>query len=379
MSEESENILNYASTQFGTQTEEPPANTEMVDATTPVTENTEPSEMEAAKQTEEANIQTPPLVDYGKTLEEISGGMFKDVESFKSALPKFTEYDTLASQKAELEEKIKINPFANDYVKTLNDLVKSGAGADQIKNFQKVNEVDLDKLSHIDAKVAKMVLIEGYSENIARKIVDQEYPINEFEEGTDEREILEEKLRINSKGDLEALSKYKADLSKIDTTEAEQKETQRLQAIAQTEQHKSYISQVVPKLAEAMSTIGELTIKPAKEGEGGYDAMKLNFDFTPEFKSQIPDMLSNYFLDGNEPVTDQSVADAYKYVKASYLEQNIEKILQANTAHVESITWEKAVNKYENRSGLPKQEENVTVDTTQADVSNFLNRVANGR
>lgn len=390
MGEFNEDVLNYASTQFGTPVDDKPAEAAMADVTTDtatdppaamaddLTNQEAPVEQSTEAQPAASPEPTPVVPDYNTILDEISGGAFKDVESFKSALPKISEYDTLKAAKEELEAKVNIKPFANEYVEKLNELIKSGAGEDQIKNFQKISQVDFDKLSPIDAKVANMVK-DGYSEAIARKIVEQEYPIEDFEEGSDERLILEEKLRISSKADFEALQSYKAEMSKVevDTSAQELAETKRLAELAQTEQHKQLVNQAVPKIAETFTGLGELNLSGnVKEGE---EPMKLGFDFAPEFKAEIPQMLTNYFLDGKTEMTNETVAEAYGYIRAEYLNKNIESIAQSIAKHVESVTWEKAVNKYENRSGLPQQQENVNTDNTQAEYSSFLQKVANGK
>lgn len=383
-------VLEYASTQFGATTEKP-AETEMETAPAETTPNTtdQGAEMAADTTNVEAAASTTPIVpeqstitepDYNKWLEEQSGGVLKDVDLFKSILPKVTEYDSLLTQKAELEQKLSVNPFHNEFVSKLNEFYKTGANEDQIKNFIKVSSIDLDKLSPVELKVAAMVK-EGYNEDIARQIVERDYPIDSFEEGDAERAIIEEKLRVSSKADYESLKQWKADASKVDNSQAEllaqQQEQQRLQTIAQESQYQQQVEQVAPKIAEVLTGIGELTIKPGKEGE--YEAMKMQFDYNDDFKSKVPDMVSNYFLDTKAPINEESYAECKEYINAHYLATNIESIIQANTRHVEAITWEKAVNKYENRSGLPAETTNVNVDNSQAEYSNFLSRVANGK
>lgn len=379
------NVLEYASAQFGTQETTQPAETEMGNANeaTSTEANQTPEmgqEAQQSESTQNATIatETPSEPDYNNWLKEQTGGTLTDVEALKSILPKVSEYDALLSQKAELEQKLNVKPFQNEFVEKLNDFYKSGASEDQIKNFIKVSSIDLDKLSPVDVKVAAMVK-DGYKEDIAKAIVEQEFPIDSYEEGSTERIILEEKLRVSSQKDLETLKQYKADISKIDNPLEQlkaQEEQKRLEGIAQEEQYKQQVSQVVPKIAEVFTGLGEVVIKPGKDGES--EPMKMSFDYSQDFKSKVPDMINSYFLDTKAPINEQSVAEAREYINAHYLATNIESILQANTRHVESITWEKAVNKYENRSGLPQESTNVTVDNTQAEQASFLQRVARG-
>src|SRR6478736_1492489 len=122
-------MIDYASKQFSTPTEEPPVNTEIVETVNSSTEQPTEESTEIVQNTSTPEAPTQQITeqpDYGKIFDEISGGLFKDVDSFKAALPKFQAYDSLQSKALQLEEKSKENPFANDFTKVLNEMVKSG-------------------------------------------------------------------------------------------------------------------------------------------------------------------------------------------------------------------------------------------------------------
>lgn len=342
--------------------------TPVVDTPTPAPEMVAPVEAPVTE-----TPVTPEPVDVNKIIAELSGGQFTDVENFKQALPKFNQFDTISTEKetlskakTELEQKLQEQAFANDYVKTLNDLVKSGATADQLKSFQAINNIgDINELSPIDAKVAKLVLIDGYRESVARKMVTNEFQVEDYEEGSDEREIIQEKLRVSSEADKQFLSKYKADLSAIDNSA---KENQRLQELAAVEQHKQLVNTHVPQIANSVQGMGELSFKP-KDG----DEVKIKFDYPEDFKATIGERLTNFFMDGTTPVTQENVELALRHVNAVYLDENFPKIAQKIWADAESATWEKAVNKYENRSGLPTSPEPQVVQNQQnAEMNSFL-------
>jgi len=350
---------------------------EMVAPTNEVQTNTPAPEMGSVPQPEVTPAPTPEIaapapIDYNKIVAELTSGSFTDAEAFKQALPKLKEYDALNIAKADLEKKLNDNSFANDYVKTFNDLVKSGATPDQLKSFQQINLIgDLKDLSAIDAKVAKLVLIDGYRESVAKKMVERDYPLDDYEEGTDEREILQEKLRVESNSDRQSLEKYKSDLTKVDNSA---QENQRLQQLAAVEQHKSLVNQYVPQIAAKVNGMGELEFKP-KEG----DAVKIKFDYPDDFKSTIQERLSAFFMDGNTPVTNENVEVALKHINAVYLDEQFPKIAQKIWADAENATWEKAVNKYENRSGLPTTPEILAPNNSQAEYNNFLRTTVLGK
>lgn len=382
MSEEVKNpMMEYAAQKFATESpaisstseiEEPapatnetvtPEATAIVDPITPAPDTTEPEQ-----QTEE------PAVDYSKFLSENSDGLFTDVDSFKSALPKIKEYDTLLSSKAELEEKLKVDPFVNEFTKTLDGMIRAGKSPDEIEAFTKISRLDIDGLSAIDAKVMAMVK-SGYSEPIARQIVQSEFPIEDYEEGTQERTILEEKLRVSSLTDRSILKEWKKDLTTVDTSAQQAQEQERLNAIAKAETHKQTVKQVIPKIVESITGLGEKNLN-GKEGE---EAVKLKFDYNAYYKAQLPTKLESFFIDGQMEINEDNVALAQKYIRADYLEKNFDQISQSIFKHAEALTTERMVNKYENRSGLPAESTNVVVDNSKQEYNDFLAKIAKSR
>lgn len=324
-----------------------------------------------------------PTVDYSEFLSKESDGLFMDVDSFKAALPKIKEYDTkvneyqsVLNEKTGLEEKIKtmFTP-ANDFVKQMNDMVQAGRTAEEIDAFIKISRLDIDQMDATEVKVMSMVL-KGFNETIARDIVADDYPIDAYEEGSKERTILQEKLRVSSLEDRELLRTYKKDLTAVDNSAAEQAkqkaENERLQQIADAENHKKNVLQVVPKISEKISGLGEFNLN----GKDGDEAVKLNFDYAADYKADLNERIGSFFLDGQMEVNDENVALVENYIKADYLSKNFDTIAQSIFKHAEAITTEKIVNKYENRSGLPEDAtNNVSVDDKTKAYQDFLQKV----
>lgn len=388
MTTETQEILDYAAKQFGSQPQEEAAMAAPV-IDEQLNETPLAAMADAEKElTPEVRVKDKPEIqpevthtatvaiepDYNKWLEEKSGGLFKDEDSFKQSLPKISEYETLVQQKADLEKnQIK---YANGFVKELNELAQSGASKDQLKAFVKLNEAgELSELSPLDAKVAKLVLVDGYSEVVARKKVERDFPLDELEEGTDERQILEDELRVSSKGDLEALNKYKTQLTTVENPEKEAQEQQRLQQIALSEQHKLIVKQEAPKIASTINGLGNINLN----GKEGDDAVTLDMPFAEDYKAKVQAMAENYFMDNNEPITQDGINNFQLYAKASYLAENFDRIAKSIYTHAESIVTERVVNKYENRSGLAPQVEPQVEVNKQEQYQSFLERVANGK
>lgn len=320
----------------------------------------------------QATPATPEPPDYNKYIEELTGGQFKDADTLKQVLPRLSAYDTLVQERDTITQerdtfkaKAEADPFADEFVKKLDGLKRSGATPDQVKNYFRINEVgDIGTLSATDARVAKLVLVDGYKENIAKKMVEKEYPIADYEEGSDDREIIEERLRVDANNDRVALDKYKAQVATI----ANPNQDTQLQQVAVRQQHETFVKSQVPKIAEKIQGMGEIAFKDDK----GNELAKLKFDYPADYKSQIAPKLEQYFMDGQTPINNETVQEAYRTVNAAYLDEHFPALAQRvwDSAYAKGI--EMATNKYENRSGLPKGEEPVVNKDEKTAYNKFL-------
>jgi len=386
---ENNTVMDYAAQRFAPeQTTEQTTETAIVTDTTAETTTDAPASTEIVDTTQTQETQTPPettattdTVDYAKFLSENSDGLFTDVESFKSALPKIKEYDekigaydTILKEKTELEEKLKVDPFVNEFTKTLDSMIRAGKSADEIENFTKISRLDLDQLSATDAKVMVMVK-NGYSEAIARQIVEKDFPLDDYNEGSTERSILEEQLRVSSLQDRQILKDYKKELTAVDNSAQEQANAQleqnRLAEIANKNAHIQSVKQTVPKIAETIVGLGEINLN-GKEGE---EAVKLNFDFNADFKSNLPKALESFFLDGQMEVNEENIALAKGYLEADYLQKNKEAIFQSIYKHADALATERTVNKYENRTGLPAETLPANTSNVDKERADFLQNI----
>lgn len=297
--------------------------------------------------------------NYWADLDQKTEGLVKDEDSLKTVLEKFKSYDTLATEKAELE-KNQWKPI-NDYVATFDKLIRDGANADQVKAFVKLNEYgSLDDLKPIEAKVAKMVLIDGYSEDVARKLVNRNFDFEQFDETLpeqkDDADILREELRISAKNDLEALKEYRKDLSVVHNPEKENAEAAKLAEVAKISTYNKTVEQEAGNIAKNF---------PAKmdyEFKIGDDTLKFEDTIDKDFlEKQLPTLVADYFKDSLDPINTETINQAYSYAYGEYLKGNVGKMLEraAVKAHTQAV--EATVNKYENRSGLPKAQENTVI------------------
>lgn len=383
-----EQITAHAATMHGETSEEKTTNAEIANEeqtsqeAPSATENnaviaeTQSSEQQTSTPEEQVSSQeAPKALDYNAILGEISGGEINDLETFKSSLPKLKEYDTILKDKQELEEKFKgtIVP-ANDYLKKLNELHQNGATADQIKSFQRLNDLgDLTNLDPFETKVHKMVQ-DGWSEEMARKAVAQEYPLSELDEDSDEYQILNEKLRLSAEKDKMELQKSLVELSTIGEEKIKAEEQQKLETIAQQEKYKNDVKAIIPKIAPNLKGLGEINLN----GEEGEKAIKLNFNYNEEFKKDVPQLLDLFFNTNQLPLTEENIKKAEQYVQDVYWGVNKQSIIETAVKHTADTIRDQVENKYINRSGLPNEQQRThTTGDVQSEKAAFLERIAN--
>ncbi len=393
MSEQGNNtVMDYAAHKLAPETTTPTTSeTEIVNETpvAPVAEA--PVETEIVETTPSAEQVTETLTDtiqqpdYSKFLSETTEGLFTDVDSFKSAIPKLKEYDTkvaeyesLVAKYNELEEKSKVSPFANEYVKTIDEMLRAGKSEAEIENFTKISRLNLDEISDVDAKV--MVLVKnGYSEEVAKMKVEEQFPLSEYDEDSPKYAMLKEDLRISALNDRKELKEFKKDLSTVDNSAQEQAnakaEELKLAEIAKNKAHTDAVKQAIPKISETISGLGEINLN----GKENDEAVKLNFDYNVDFKSLLPQKLEAFFLDGQMEINEENIQLAQKYIKADYLEQNFDAIAQSIYKHADALATERTVNKYENRTGLPVETAPVNTNNVDKEYSDFLNNMVKRR
>lgn len=320
------------------------------------------------------NTSSTEAFDVSKFLAESSEGLIPDVDSLKANLPKIKEYDSLLSQKAELEEKLKADPFVNEFTKSLDTYIRSGKSTDEIENFIKLSRMDIDAMEPKDVKVMALVN-KGYSPEIANQIVERDFPLHKEDLDESEKAIIAEELRVSSLEDRQALKALKKEITTVDNSANEQKETARLQEIANNTEFEKNVKASVPAIVSKITGLGELNLN----GKEGDEAIKLNFDLPDDFKALIPAKVESIFLTSKLEINDENIAFANKLIQAEYLQDNFETIAQSISKHVEALITEKMVNKYENRSGLPPESTNPIVENTDQAKADFLSKVAKSR
>lgn len=314
-------------------------------------------------------------VNFDEWLKNETEGLFENVESFKQNLVKFKEYDEKVAKIGELEK----TQLPDDaFVKKLAEMRNNGASKDQINQFIKLNNEydDFSSLSPRDLKIAKLVLIDGYSEATAGRKVDKDFPLNDYEEDTDEYQDLFEEQTLSAKSDLQQLEAFKAKISTVEN-KAEQ---QKLEQIALQSAHESNIKSIIPNIITEFKGLGSLELS-GKVGKEDVTS-NLSFDYDDEFAKKIPSVLEYFFNQEIAPVTQEKIQEAKNYINAMYLVENWQKISKDIYLNALSIAAEKADNKYVNNKEIKENDPNPAPQqggVTPQQWNEFANRVFGGR
>lgn len=320
----------------------------------------------------ESQQQSSAQVDYNEWLKNETAGLFDSVDTFKASLDKFKDYDAKATRVTELEK----NQLPDDaFVKKLAEMRGAGATKDQISQFIKLNNdyEDFATMSPEEIKVAKLVLIDGYSQSVAQRKVEREFSLADFDEDSDEYQDIKEELRISSKNDLTALEAYKAQMTTFENKEEQAK----LENIALKSAHADNVKQSIPSILGEFKGLGSLDLT----GKVGKDevASAMSFDFDDEFSKKVPQILEFYFNQEIAPITPERIQEAKDYVNAAYLHQNWKKISNDIYLTALAVATEKAENKFVNNKGVLETPNNpnpvVGKGATQAELEAFGRKV----
>jgi len=289
-----------------------------------------------------ANNQVDADAIFISKLDVLSGGKFKTQEDLLSALTKAEQFDTV---KTEYDTYKQTNRFANEFEQKRNELILGGASKETLKSFEKLNDLgDLAQLSPVEAKVAKLILVDGYSEKLARNTVEKEFPIDSTYDD-DEKELLEEKLAHSANQDRKSLEKFKVDVSSP-ASDA------KIQNIVSKEQLTADLKPILADFNTKFSTMMTLNVN----GEEGDKAVTYPVVVNDEGKAFMNQVVQDFLITNDMPLTQANYDEALKFAKGEWIKANVGTIVEAYGKEKDKY-WEKYyTEKYENIGGLPRQD-----------------------
>lgn len=309
------------------------------------------------------------------TLDRMSGGRFKDESAFRSALEQLGEYPTLKQNFEEISARMAEAPkFANEEVRIYNELIQSGASREKVNTFLQLNQLgDLKDLSDKDALIAFAVMVKDSKQNAASLRVERDYKLNDETLTPEERELLDDDMRVAGADARKELAKYKAEVS---STQQQAPEEQRLQEQARLSAHQSQVKPYARDIVAAIPHMGDFTMVAGKDGQ---DAVKYQIPMTDASRATLTQYVENYFMDGTTPINEQTTREALSYAWAEHFRTNAQQILSDVYTDAVTKTTERLVAKYENRSGVDGGQDRpfVGAGNDAKSMAQFMSGVAN--
>lgn len=320
--------------------------TELNDKTVETTENTPAASDKPDTTDQNKNAKPADTTDtdaaFIQRLERLSGGQIKTTEDLNAAVAKLKDYDIISEKARVFEEKANSIKFADAYEQRRNELKLSGASKDQLKSFQQINELgELSEMDDLEAKVQKLILVDGFGEKAARLKVSREFNFEDTFD--DDLELMKEDLRLSAKADRKALETFKAEVS----TPAPDKK------ILDAAGKQALETSLKPILADFSEKINSLTTFNLK-GVNSDEVVPLELALTADDKTVMTNSIKDYMLGNNLPLTQENLDEAIIAARREYLEVNQPKIAEKIWAKAEAHFTKKFADKYENVGGLPK-------------------------
>lgn len=301
----------------------------------------------------------PPIVTPATPInfEEISKGLVKTPEDITRIS---AEYLNMQTELETLREQVKRDPFANEVIKTLNQMHADGKSADQVKTFMQLQDLgDISKLSPLDAMVQARVLRDGRDADLTKTMLERKYQITEGMDDVD-RQIAEETMKDDAKADYEYLTSQKKEL-------AAPKEVVQAQEAATVISQEAIRAQVAPikeKIKANFSSLGEINLnnKVDKDGKPTADAVLFDLPIPTEFKEKIPALLESYFVDSNIQVTKENLETAMGIIQFEMFNQYGVKLIQDAVSHYGTIIEKRIRAEYQNNNPEKKDRVNQQIN-----------------
>ena len=238
---------------------------------------------------------------FEKLLEEASGGAIKDFGGFRQAITAQEKYAELQQKLSQTEQQLQLNSggpkYANDFVKKVDEFYRNGVPEEQIKEFIRVQELNVDELS--DADVLKTMYKREYptlTNDELDQLIEDEFGDLDGIGGT--------KLKKAALDGRKKLSEMKVNLS--------EPEHLRMQKAAQQEAESR-----MKNWHQLTKTVYENKEQHQFSIPVGEDNVSLNFTVPKEFRQTLSFELAKYATMNKIPATKEGLAALNDFAERS--------------------------------------------------------------
>lgn len=344
-----------------TTVEPPQAETETATIAEKAAEN--PTEVKVPEQAAETPV---------SWIEEASkriGMEFTTEDELKNFFAKAKGYDELETRSSTLNQelekyKAEANPFANDHIKKLNELIKGGASDQQIKLFNEIDSIgEIKTLSHVEAKKLALRYEHDLTPEQAETMIKSTYKLDEelYDKETVEAEKI--RLKIDSQKDFQYLTELQTKASENP-------------ALAKEEDYKAkiadYTKQVLPvakSIQDSLTALKGVNLN----GKQGTDAFITDLPVSEETRSKIADLATQYAVTNQIPLDEAGQANIREFAANVALIADWKNM----AVHIASKTEERIRAEFHNPSSIQRGPDSPAADGKALREQEILNQVLN--
>lgn len=324
------------------------------------------AEAEKAKEPEQAAVTTTNwITEASKSI----GMEFQTEEELKSFFNKAKGYDELETRTATLNQdlekyKAEANPFANDHIKKLNELVKGGASAQQIKLFNEIESIgEIKALSPLDAKKLALRYEHDLTPAQAETMIKSQYKLDPelYDQDTVDAETI--RLKVESQKDFKYLDELQ---TKASANPALVKEEDYKQQIAD---YTKQVSPVAKAIQESLTALKGVNLN----GKTGADAFTTDLPVSEETRSKIADLATQYAITNQIPMDEAGQAHIREFCENVALIADWKNM----AVHIASKTEERIRAEFHNPSTIQRGPDKPDSDSKAAKEREVFERVMN--
>ena len=230
---------------------------------------------------------------------------------------------TLEKELNDLKLKASVTPFANDFAKNINEMLKGGKGASDLIPYIQLQLTDFTSMDSADAiKMHKKLEMPGWDDSKINTWFNKTFPA--IDEDADNAEQLKAEREIDidlaSKDAREALSKQKADMTLPENG-----------GEARQQQYQQRVVNFTPVVSTLMDRLKEIPVIEEFEDGGKYE-FNYKVDLDPQVRQDIMQNVVNYHAGRGTPMTEaglrQMQESVNKLVRAATAEDRIKSIIK---------------------------------------------------
>lgn len=281
---------------------------------------------------------------------KIAGIEFKTEDEVKGFFDKAKGYSDLQSKYDALNQnyeslKAQPEPFANEHIKKLNEMIQQGRSKDDIAAFEKINSVgELKDLQPLEKVKLALQLRDGLTPEEADVRIKSLYKLDE---ATFDADIIAENkinLKLDAKKDEEFLDSFRVKIT--ENPASKQQEIQEKQKAEYTEK----VIPIAKSIQEKYTAIKGVNLN----GKTGEDAVTLDLPVSEESRNYLADLTTKFASDYNIPLTNEGIKQLEEYAESVLWIQNRQSI----AIHIASETERRVRAEFDNPSTIDRGPDN---------------------